>query len=443
MSLQNSASVPGRRLQLRLLGVGVVLYFFANLHRVAVPGSIFNELQMSFAASASAVAMTGAIFMYAYALIQLVIGLLADKYGGNRVILGGSILFAAGALLFPFSPNLGWLYVSRALIGVGCGSIYLCLVKESDRLFPHNFTGVLGWIVGIGYIGGVAGALPLGIAAGAIGWRWTFGILGAMLAVSLGIYWKCYQDVPREQPSGGKLSLEPIFATLRDRLNLRLLGVIAGGFGVYYAMLTVVGKKFLEDFCGASPAAAGACTSLMVIVSALTNVVTGGLGRYIGNRRLPLFRVARYLPVAAAAAMALSVLLGYRGSLWYIVMLLLFAVSAGFNPIFMALCRELNPPRHVGAAASLLNAAAYIGVAVVGNLAGMLMEFCGGSAAVHTADKVIYPASSYLAVLLLSLAVAAVPEGLPAVVSLAVAAGACRLGRRIPETFGKNITGES
>jgi len=56
------------------------------------------------------------------------------------------------------------------------------------------------------------------------------------------------------------------------------------------------------------------------------------------------------------------------------------------------------------------------------------MEFCGGSAAVHTADKVIYPASSYVAVLLLS---------------LTVAAGACRLGRNIPETFGKNITGES
>lgn len=428
MSSPNSAAPAERRLQLRLLAAGVVLYFFANLHRVAVPGSIFDELQMSFAASASAVAMTGAVFMYAYALVQLLIGLLADRYGGSRVIMGGSLLFTAGALLFPLSPSLGWLYLSRALIGVGCGAIYLCLVKETDRLFPHNFTGVLGWIVGIGYIGGVAGALPLGIAAGEIGWRWTFGVLGALLAATLLVYWKCYQRVPREVVNGGKLSLEPIFASLRNRLNLRLLGVLAGGFGVYYAMLTVVGKKFLEDFCGASPAAAGACASLMVIVSALTNVITGGFGRYIGNRRLPLFRVARFLPVVSSSAMAGAVLLGYRASAWHMAMLLLFAVSAGFNPIFMALCRELNPPRQVGAAASLLNAAAYIGVAIVGNLAGMLMEFCGGSAAVHTADKVIYPASSYLAVLLLS---------------LAVAAGACRLGRNIPETFGKNIRGES
>ena len=72
-----------------MLTMGVVIYFFANLQRVAIPGSIFDELQHDLNAGAKYITALGSMFMYVYAAGQLVVGLLDDRYGGERVITFG------------------------------------------------------------------------------------------------------------------------------------------------------------------------------------------------------------------------------------------------------------------------------------------------------------------------------------------------------------------
>jgi sugar phosphate permease len=63
----------------------VLLYFIANLQKVVMPGAIFNELQEHFSATAGSVTGIGAMFMYTYAVSQLVVGLLVDRYSGARM----------------------------------------------------------------------------------------------------------------------------------------------------------------------------------------------------------------------------------------------------------------------------------------------------------------------------------------------------------------------
>lgn len=60
-----------------------ILYFFANLQKVVVPGSVFNELQQIFNCDAGSVTGLGAGFMYVYSLNQLTVGVLADRYSGK------------------------------------------------------------------------------------------------------------------------------------------------------------------------------------------------------------------------------------------------------------------------------------------------------------------------------------------------------------------------
>ena len=76
-----------------MLGMGVFLYFFANLQRVAIPGSIFNELQSDLNVGAKYITALSSMFMYIYAVGQLFAGLLADRYGGERAITWGGMLF--------------------------------------------------------------------------------------------------------------------------------------------------------------------------------------------------------------------------------------------------------------------------------------------------------------------------------------------------------------
>ena len=111
-----------------------LLYFAANLQRVAVPGAVFTLLQNDLQTTAQSIASLGSYFMYVYAASQLVIGILIARYGGFKVITLGSNLFFAGSLLFPVAQTLPLLYFSRVLIGVGSVSFYLSLIAETKKI---------------------------------------------------------------------------------------------------------------------------------------------------------------------------------------------------------------------------------------------------------------------------------------------------------------------
>ena len=72
-----------------LVILGSVLYFMANLQRVAVPGAMFDTLTHDLQTTAQAVTALGSVFMYSYALGQLVIGVLIARFGGFRVVTVG------------------------------------------------------------------------------------------------------------------------------------------------------------------------------------------------------------------------------------------------------------------------------------------------------------------------------------------------------------------
>ena len=113
-----------------LLVMVSIMYFFANLQKVVVPGSVFNELQQIFNCDAGAITGLGAGFMYVYSLNQLTVGVLADRYTGTRVIMFGGALFCLGSLMSAYSGSLGILMFSRILTGFGASVIYLSMLFQ-------------------------------------------------------------------------------------------------------------------------------------------------------------------------------------------------------------------------------------------------------------------------------------------------------------------------
>ena len=137
------------------------IYFFANLQKVLVPGATFNELQSLFRLEdAAPVTRLGSAFMYVYAFMQLVAGVLADRYSGRRVIAVGGVFFCAGALLSAWPASLGLLVAGRVLTGLGAAAVYLSAVKEIGSHSPEHLPVLVGVLIVIGYSGGIAGTTP-------------------------------------------------------------------------------------------------------------------------------------------------------------------------------------------------------------------------------------------------------------------------------------------
>ena len=152
----------------------LVIYALAYFQRTGIPGTVFDELQHDFGLSASAVTALGAIFVYVYAGMQLVVGMTADRYGGRRALLFGSVIMCAGSVIFPCAHSTSLLFASRVLIGFGSSFMYLSVVKEVDTLFAgRHFAGLLGLAMLAGYVGNIAATWPFERAVHQFGWRDT------------------------------------------------------------------------------------------------------------------------------------------------------------------------------------------------------------------------------------------------------------------------------
>ena len=267
--MKNAGSISSTGLRLGgMLLCGTVLYFFANVQRVAIPGAVFNLLQEQWNVSAPYITGLGSAFMYVYALNQLFIGLLVDRYGGVRVIAAGALLFCTGSILFPLSDSLGLLYFSRALTGLGASALYLSLIKETMRLFERNYNIVLSLIIMIGYAGGIMANAPFVAGVEAIGLRKMLLLTGGvsilfyLLFLGTGATMKLPR-IRRDVP----VSFRKFGTVLKCRHNRDLFLFSGVNFGLYYVLQTVIGKKFLEDFCAMESESAAWVLSLMGMIS--------------------------------------------------------------------------------------------------------------------------------------------------------------------------------
>jgi MFS family permease len=369
----------------------------ANFQRVAIPGAIFDLLQRDLNAAITQVTALGASFMYVYALSQLVIGLLVDRYGGIRVISCGAILFALGVLLFPLSHYLPFLYLSRALTGMGASSFYLSLVKEIRKAFPdRNFGLALSAMIFVGYVGGIVANAPFVLGAERIGWRNMLLLAGlacalfAAVFIALGRYFKT-APVNRKV----RFSLAPFREALGNRRNVHLFAFASLNYGLYYVIQTVIGKKFLEDFAGMTSSSAALVLSTMVVISACAGAGLAVLSRMSGNRRIIFLRLVGLVCGTVFLVISLCLAFGIRTPL-IAVLLFMLAMGGGLSPLLVPIIHSTNRYEITGTTLSIMNCCFFLTVGFMGNASGFLMNLFPPVSRLNGVS--VYGAGSYLAV---------------------------------------------
>ena len=73
--------------------------FYGWILRVA-PGVMVDQLMREFSVGAAIVGNLAAVYLYAYALTQIPVGMALDRWGPRRVLTVAALLTAAGCALF-------------------------------------------------------------------------------------------------------------------------------------------------------------------------------------------------------------------------------------------------------------------------------------------------------------------------------------------------------
>ena len=403
-----------------MLGMGVMLYFFANFQRVAIPGSIFDELQSDLNVGAKYITALSSMFMYIYAAGQLCAGLLADRYGGERVITFGALVFCVGSLIFPFCTSLPMLYFCRFLVGMGASAIYLSLVKILATRFPKKFPVLLGFFLLWGYAGGVVATAPFVYIVKELSWRTALIIFGAGSLVSYLLFVGSKYLVTLPRVRNTPFSFRVFGELLKRKHNRNIILYSACSFGTYYCIHTVIGKKFLEDFCRMSTETAAAYIMVLGILASISAFCMALVSQFFGGRRKIFLVISGCVAVFSYGFIVLALCCNWRT---HFVVFLLFAVAwfANQGTISVPTMKDTNVPEAMGAIVSLCNGTVYLMVAFLSNAVGVLLDMFEP---VRAGKVLIYTNNSYLAVFSLFL-----------LLSCCTLYNACRLR----DTRGQNV----
>lgn len=400
------------------------LYFFSFFQRIAIPGSIFNNLQTDFVLQASSVTMLSSIYLLIYASMQPFAGFLADRFGGIKVVLVSGLLLCLGSFVFPASQNTWQLYLSRGLVGLGASAMYLCLAKETDHYFPgKNFAPVFGVMCLLGYSGGLIGTRPFRMLVEYSGWRNSCFVAAALTTVFLVTTFILMKKVGREDTVKKESKLiKGILSVLKNKLNYPLLLTTPLCVSIYLTLQATIGAKFLQDFCGFTPLQSTGYTFFMMfgIISAM--LFSGILSRMLKNRRKCFFIFNSTSTVTSMTLLLCGTIFNWPPFV-FLIAFVLSAVASGCTPVNVSCMKEMNHPERSAISIGVMNTWSYVMVAIMAQVVGFVLDFFKDDA-IKKGDISIYPPSAYITLFSIFLGMALI----------AFVASLCS-----HETYGENI----
>ena len=166
-----------------------LLFFLSQFYR-ATSAVIASELMRDLSLTAEDLGFLSSIFFYAFALIQIPMGVAMDNFGAKRLILFLSSVGVIGAIIFALAHSFPVALIGRALIGIGMACALMGPYKLISLWFPPRAFGTTsGIILSIGTLGGIVATAPLAFSVNWIGWRGSFLLIALIhLGITIWIY---------------------------------------------------------------------------------------------------------------------------------------------------------------------------------------------------------------------------------------------------------------
>ena len=364
----------------RIFAPFAVGYFLSYLLRNA-NAVISPELAAELGLAAADLGLLTSAYLLAFALFQLPLGLLLDRYGPRRVEAALLLLCAAGCAVFAFGESLPQLTLGRALIGLGVSACLMASFKAFSLWFPIERQASLNAaIMAAGGLGALAASSPLGALLPLLGWRGIFLALAALALIVAALIFTTPDKPGSMQRETLAQQLAGMAAILRSRAYWRFAPQTAFIVGGFMALQGLWALPFMMTVNGLTREAAAFHLLLMAGAQ-----LAGFLGIALFVQRLaraglpPARLLALGMGVGLLALLAIVLDLGPSWLLWPSLGLV-FSVG---NLAYALLSAEF-PVALAGRANTALNLGAFIGAFGIQWLFGVAVD--GFQAAGFAAD---------------------------------------------------------
>ena len=375
-------------------------YYVSYLYRM-VNAVLAPTLAAEFGLSAGGLGLLSSVYFLAFAVFQLPVGLLFDRFGPRRVNAALLVLAAAGGVWFVHAESAAAAIAARALIGVGVSG---CLMGSLTAFVlwypPERISTMNGIAFAAGAVGGMTTTVPLEVLLRVWPWRDAFQlIVGATLAVSLLLWlWVPERSARRRDESFGD-TVRGLAGMMRDTAFLRLAVCLgASQFGAV-ALQTLWIATWLRDVGGYSPA--GVARGLLAVnVAMVVGYVAFGSAADRAQRR---GRSALPLLLAGVGISSLTLLLNilfFRNLfVWCI-----FVAAATSVVLAYSILSRRYPKEMAGRANTAMNVFGFIGMFSGQWGIGLVLDLWPSSATGYAAEAYSWALGMVWAVQLAGLA---------------------------------------
>jgi len=331
LPLRGGIALTGRVVAL-LAGLSAISILSTNIILPAFPA-----ISLQLGVSSRELGLTLSSFFITFALAQLVVGPLADRFGRKRLVLGGLTLFVVGSLVAGLASSFGMLIAGRVIQALGvCAAAVLARAIARDLFDGETLARALSLtMIATATAPGFSPLLG-SLLTTALGWRAIFVIVG-IAAVVIAVFYarglgetllperRVMQSVPQVMAAYGRLLGDGRLILPAAAVSLLMSGLFAS-FGAAPAILM--------GGMGLSSLQAGLYFAATVFVVFAAGMVAPRLARRFSSRRVASFGLA----TAAVAGGLLLIGPSDPGLAWYSLLMVTFLWGMGLaNPLGTAI----------------------------------------------------------------------------------------------------------
>jgi MFS family permease len=367
-SLAKTSSVidkaPGR-----LSGVAVFFYVFlpfalghylSSLLR-AVNAVLAPSLVGALALTPGQLGLLTSAFFFAFALVQLPVGIALDRYGPRRVQPILMLVASLGALLFAQGTTFIELLAARAIIGFGLGGCFMSAVKSvSTWISPARLPSVHGYLIAVGGLGAASATLPVRMVLQYTDWRSLFMVLAAMIACVGGLIWLV---TPRTHQGAGRVpTVRSLCDVYRHPAFRKTIALVLLPHAVFFGVQGLWIGRWLADVAHYNDAIVAYLLYLGMAAVIFGAIAVGMVTEWAGRRGIVPLDVAA-AGVALFVLVQFAIVLNHAPSLR--LLSVLFTLMGTITGIEYAIVAQTMPRELTGRAATCLNLLIFVGAFLV------------------------------------------------------------------------------
>lgn len=348
-----------------------IFYCYENFLQVSLD-VMHDDLRQAFHLTASGFGHLGAWYFYAYALMQIPVGLLLDRYSIRRLLSCAILICAIGCAIFGQAHVFWQACLGRLLIGLGSAFAALsCLQIAASYLPKKRFAMLTGLTLTLGMLGAVIAQVPLAWLIDIMSWRQTMMTLALIgfgltfLVWVLFIKHRAHHDL--HMPTSWLNQLLKVIQRPQIWLVAMYGGLVFLSTPVFGGLW---GAAYLRTVLKVSENYAAYMIQFLFIGWAVGAPIFGWASDQLG-RRLPALYVSVIGTFLAYLAIVITLPIPIMG--YCVILFMAGFFTSGFLPAF-SIIRDISAHQQTATGLGFMNSMNMIGPAIVNPLIGYVLD---------------------------------------------------------------------